>query len=83
MAGTSGAVGLRSFEVTAMARTVPPCDCGQAKVMLSKARWMCPPTSAFMISLDERNGMWVIGAPMRLEMISAGMWFEAPIPEEP
>ncbi len=36
-----------------------------------------------MISFEERKGICVIGEPMRLEMISAGMWLEAPMPDEP
>ena len=52
--GSSGAVGLRSRLVTAMARTVPACACGQASVMLSKVRSMWPPAIEFMTSPELR-----------------------------
>jgi hypothetical protein len=43
-------VALRAVLLTAMARTAPLFACGQASVMLSKARSTCPPTSAFITS---------------------------------
>src|ERR1700754_4971120 len=43
LVGRLGALGDRSLVVTASARSLPPCACGQAEGMLSNMNCTCPP----------------------------------------
>ena len=70
-------------EETASARSRPAFTCGQASVMLSKARLMWPPVRLFMMSPEERNGTWVIVVPVLILNSSAARWIEVPAPDEP
>ena len=81
--GTSGAISLRAVDDTASARRRPAFTCGQASVMLSKARLMCPPVRLFMMSPEERNGTCVIVVPVLILNSSAARWIEVPAPDEP
>ena len=81
--GISGAVGLASVLVTASARIVPAFACGQASVMLSKARSMWPPISAFITSPELRYGTCTILVPVRSWNSSDAICVEVPAPEEP
>src|SRR5262245_20663376 len=81
--GTPGAVALGSVLVTASARIVPAFTCGQASVMLSKARSIRPPPSAFMTSATLRYGTCTILVPVLSWNNSAARCVEVPAPDEP
>src|SRR5215510_704596 len=83
MVGMSGAAGLRFGVVTAIARTAPDWACGQAVVMLSKARSMCPPIMLFSSSDVLRNGTWIIVVAVASWNITPDRCDEVPIPDDP
>jgi tripartite-type tricarboxylate transporter receptor subunit TctC len=60
----AGADGLRAVLVTAIATALPPFACGQAEVMLSKARSTWPPIRLFITSPELRYGTCVILVPV-------------------